>query len=156
MAATATEVVDDGQLVFQAEPFSLLPAEGREGTLAEMQAQCGLSPDQHIEDAYPCSALQEGLMALAVKQPGSYIAKFAYRLPGHVNLAHFRTAWERTLALCGNLRTRIALVGGHSLQALVQNDISWEAMESDTLRPRSMQLTQLRCRTDRVCAGTEL
>ena len=45
MAATATEVVDDGQLVFQAEPFSLLPAEGREGTLSEIQAQFGLSPD---------------------------------------------------------------------------------------------------------------
>ena len=80
MAATAT-VVDDGQLVSQADPFSLLPAEDREGMLAEMRAQCDLSPDEHIEDAYPCSALQEGLMALAVKQPGSYIAKFAYRLP---------------------------------------------------------------------------
>ena len=107
MAATATEVVDDGQLVSQADPFSLLPAEGREGTLAEMRAQCGLSPDQHIEDAYPCSALQEGLMALAVEQPGSYIAKFAYRLPAYVShLAHFRTAWERTLAAVRQLCAR--------------------------------------------------
>ena len=46
MAATATEVVDDGQLVSQAEPFSLLPAEGRDTMLTEVQSQCGLSSVQ--------------------------------------------------------------------------------------------------------------
>ena len=71
--------------------------------LTEVHTECGLTDDQEIEDAYPCSALQEGLMALAVKQPGSYIAKFAYRLPAYVDITRFRAAWERTLccvAIC--------------------------------------------------------
>ena len=55
MAATATEVVDDGQLVFQAGPFSLLPAEGRKGTLAEIQVRCGLPPDNILRMRTPAA-----------------------------------------------------------------------------------------------------
>lgn len=64
-------------------PFSLLsdpirkfvvdPTASVEGqTIRDM---CQLLPDHVIEDAYPCTPLQEGLMSLTVKQPGSYTLK---------------------------------------------------------------------------------
>jgi amino acid adenylation domain-containing protein len=106
-------------------PFSLLPEVDREAMLATARQQCSLTIDQEIDDAYPCSALQEGLMALTVKQPGSYIAKHIFRLPDHIDLAKFRAAWEGTVERCENLRTRIVTAGGVFIQAVVRNDVYW-------------------------------
>lgn len=107
-------------------PYSLLP-EGRcEDLLNQARRQCGLSEDQIIEDAYPCTPLQEGLMALAMKEPGSYKIKWMYKLSKQIDLRKFKHAWEQTVALCVNLRTRIALVDGCSLQIVLRDDIEWE------------------------------
>ena len=73
-------------------------------------------------------------MALAVKQPGSYIAKYVYRVPGHVDTGRFKASWERALELCGNLRTRIIVHEGASFQALIREDPSWEVTHGCDLR----------------------
>ena len=65
-------------------------------------------------------------MALAVKQPGSYIAKNVYRLSDDIDVARFKDAWVKTVELCGNLRTRIVLREGVMFQAIVKEDITWE------------------------------
>jgi amino acid adenylation domain-containing protein len=112
--------------------FSLLPENGREQMLAKVRQQYALSAEGDIEDAYPCSALQEGLMALAVKQPGSYIAKHTFRLPEHVDLAKFKTAWEQTVARCEILRTRIVVLDGVSMQILLKDDIRWNIADESS------------------------
>jgi amino acid adenylation domain-containing protein len=117
-------------------PLNLLPADERGRTLAAVREQCGITDGEEIEDVYPCSALQEGLMALAVKQPGSYIAKHIFRLPDHIDLARFRAAWEATVERCENLRTRIAAVDGRSVQAVIRNDISWGFGRSESTTTR--------------------
>jgi amino acid adenylation domain-containing protein len=125
MAATAT--FDNGNLQkYEAEPFSLLPVDQVDTVIAEVRNQCALSSDQVIEDAYPCTRLQEGLMALTVKQPGSYIAKHIYKLPDTADTSQFKAAWERTIELCSNLRTRIVLRDNSSIQALIKEDATWE------------------------------
>ena len=43
-------------------------------TLQDAADQCHIRPDQ-IDDLYPCAPLQEGLMALTNKSPGSYTAE---------------------------------------------------------------------------------
>ncbi|EHK39858.1 non-ribosomal peptide synthetase, partial [Trichoderma atroviride IMI 206040] len=65
-------------------------------------------------------------MALAVKQPGSYIAKHVYRLAETIDVGHFKASWEQTVQLCSNLRTRIVMNEGASLQVVIDNDISWD------------------------------
>nr|POF20697.1 nonribosomal peptide synthetase vlms [Quercus suber] len=133
VAACAVEIGDDN-VTHEIEPFSLLPVDEVGTIKTQLREQCMLSEGQTIEDAYPCTGLQEGLMALAVKQPGSYMAKYVYQVPAHVDLARLTTAWERTVEACGNLRTRIVTVHGTATQALVSGDIVWEPVDGVSLR----------------------
>ena len=110
------------------------PVDKVDAFMATVRDVCELSGDQTIEDAYPCTSLQEGLMALAVKEPGSYIAKYVYRLSESVNPTLFKSAWARTVELCGNLRTRIVLFGGASIQTIVREDARWEATDGLDVR----------------------
>ncbi|RYP75268.1 hypothetical protein DL771_002488 [Monosporascus sp. 5C6A] len=108
-------------------PLSLLPEGRADELLDQAWRQCGLPDIQAIEDAYPCTPLQEGLMALAIRWPGSYMVRWVYQLSPHVDSARFKDAWERTVALCADLRTRIILADGCSLQVVVKDDVAWEA-----------------------------
>jgi amino acid adenylation domain-containing protein len=135
LSVTASKAVEagDGQK-YETEPFSILHSDQVDAILSEVRTQCALSSDQAIEDAYPCTGLQEGLMALTVKQPGSYIAKYVYRLPDAVESSRFKVAWERTVEVCGNLRTRIVLRDSSSIQALIREDATWESTDGLDLR----------------------
>ncbi|UNI18388.1 NRPS [Purpureocillium takamizusanense] len=110
--------------------FSLLLDGRADEVVDQARRQCNLSEDQAIEDAYPCTPLQEGLMALAFTQPGSYMTTWVYKLAPHVDIMRFKHAWEGTVALCVSLRTRIILADGGSLQIVLRDDVSWEAWAS--------------------------
>jgi amino acid adenylation domain-containing protein/thioester reductase-like protein len=112
---------------FDVKPFSMLPGISIEELTSLAQAKCNLPNYLALEDAYPCTSLQEGLMAIAIKQPGSYIAKHVYQLPPHVDVGRFKTSWERTVEACSNLRTRIILVDKKHVQVVVKDDISWDS-----------------------------
>ena len=145
---TVKDIFDDPQLsavAFKAieagdtkqreiEPFSMLPKHNFGAIMSSIYNTCELSSERDIQDAYTCTSLQEGLMALAVKQPGSYIAKYIYRLPTAVDSARFEVSWARTVELCGNLRTRIILHEGTTIQALIKEEPMWEATEGCNLR----------------------
>ncbi len=132
MAAVA--VGKESRQTYEMKPFSMLPSDKVDDIKLSIQDDCALPSEQDIEDAYPCTSLQEGLMALAVKQPGSYVAKYVYRLPTDVDAARFRTAWARTVELCGSLRTRIVLRDGASIQALIREEPTWEVTDGLDVR----------------------
>ncbi|KAK1624735.1 hypothetical protein BDP81DRAFT_329757, partial [Colletotrichum phormii] len=100
---------------------------------ATILKQCSFSSNQDIEDAYPCTKLQEGFAALAIKQTGSYKGKYVYRIPPHVDIARFKESWARTVALCRNLRTRITFAAGPSVQVVVKNEFAWDTTENCNL-----------------------
>jgi amino acid adenylation domain-containing protein len=130
--ATKAVEIDAAEVDGEIEPFSLLTASQREAVNSEaVRQKCALSESQEIEDAYPTTPIQEGLIALAEKQPGSHIAKYVYKLSDFVDVDRFKSAWERTLQLCGNLRTRIVQVEGDSIQLLVKDDVLWESNTTD-------------------------
>ena len=126
------------------EPFALLPAGDVDDIVAEVRSQCGLAAHHAVEEAFPCTPLQEGFMALSLKQPGSYIQKMTYKLSRDVNPAQFKAAWERTVEVCGNLRTRIVLFGGVPVQAALRGDESWEPSGSLRLASLSEDLGRIR------------
>jgi amino acid adenylation domain-containing protein len=111
-------------------PFSLMGnTPGILDNLSSVAGSLGVDA-QSIEDAYPCSPLQEGLLALTTKRPGDYILQFVSKLPPDVNLDRFRAAWERTLQLCPILRTRIIDHDTHGLfQVVIQENIYWQEAE---------------------------
>uniref|UniRef100_A0A8H7N729 Carrier domain-containing protein n=1 Tax=Bionectria ochroleuca TaxID=29856 RepID=A0A8H7N729_BIOOC len=108
-------------------PFSLLGQEAIQKVQSEeMREYCGFSEDQLIEDAFPCSSMQEGLMAVSVRQPGSYVTKFAFKIPEYVDVDLMKASWENAVRQCPNMRSRIVLVDGESIQLVVKEDTAWE------------------------------
>ena len=114
-------------------PFSLIDQSLKDSILQDIWTQCSLTPGQNIDDVYPLTTLQEGLIALSVKQTGSYINKYLFRIPQHVDKELYRESWNKTVEACGNLRTRISFSGDRPYQALVSNDAVWEDTEGHNL-----------------------
>jgi amino acid adenylation domain-containing protein/non-ribosomal peptide synthase protein (TIGR01720 family) len=107
-------------------PFSLLEADDlRDATIQLAIHQCRVSNDQ-ITDIYPCTALQEGLLALTAKSAGAYIAHFSYCLPHDTDLGAFRTAWNAVARANPILNTRIIQHDQWgSFQVVVSADLPW-------------------------------
>nr|POF13490.1 nonribosomal peptide synthetase tes [Quercus suber] len=129
-SATASEVAAQKRL----EPWCLVSAAQRPSVELDARRQCGLTTAtaEVVSDVYPTTALQEGLMALAIKQPGSYIARYTFELATGVDTERFKAAWEQTVRLCAALRTRIVLSDGHSWQVVVDEALSWGSADDLT------------------------
>ncbi|KAF2267152.1 acetyl-CoA synthetase-like protein [Lojkania enalia] len=108
------------------DPFELVPKDARRRIIEFAASECAVFPDS-IEDIYPCSRLQEGLIALSTKEPGAYVAETIYRLPPDTNLDRFRQAWDRVVASETVLRTRIIYTEDCGfLQIVVRNGVQWK------------------------------
>lgn len=109
-------------------PFSLLPdgsADHVRGTLRQL----GID-DSAVEDVYPCTALQEGLIAMTAKNPDAYVHQTAFALPTDVDSNVFRAAWDATVAANAILRTRLIHTESGMFQAVVRSRIEWETSTS--------------------------
>jgi amino acid adenylation domain-containing protein/non-ribosomal peptide synthase protein (TIGR01720 family) len=89
------------------KPFSLLDAtEPINQIIDDVAGQCRVDKEM-VSDIYPCSSLQEGLVALSVKQCGAYVAQNVFRLPGSADVTKFKAAWQQVVNEFDILRTRI-------------------------------------------------
>ena len=90
------------------KPFDLVACQPAdfEALIEEVSSQCQL-PRAQIQDMYPCSPLQEGLVTLANKQAGAYVAVNTLKLPLDVDLDCFKAAWQEVVDETDTLRTRI-------------------------------------------------
>ncbi|KAF2106754.1 hypothetical protein BDV96DRAFT_654318 [Lophiotrema nucula] len=121
MAAVASS--DDETTAAYIPPFSLAPTE--ESLLDEAAAKCGLSKDA-IEDVYPCTPLQEGLMELATQQEGAYTAQRVFRIQDNIDIQRFKGAWSQLVALHPILRTRIVLSKtAGAVQVVLKEGLAW-------------------------------
>ncbi|PZD23981.1 EntF, Non-ribosomal peptide synthetase modules protein, partial [Pyrenophora tritici-repentis] len=109
-------------------PFSLLDSASDADTIRiqeEVAAICGINRDL-IEDIYPCSPLQEGLISLTSKRAGDYIMQSVLELSVNTDESALRAAWEQVVKQSVVLRTRIVQHGRLGLlQAVVAGDIQW-------------------------------
>lgn len=125
LTSEATDI--DAALSDEIRPFSLLSESVKAHVLdPSHQEKFGLSKKDVIEDAFPCTKLQEGLMAIAARQQGSYFAKHLFKPPSHVDMHRSKSAWEQTVAACSNLRTKIILVDNSPIQIQIQEGLAWE------------------------------
>jgi amino acid adenylation domain-containing protein len=135
MACLATLIEpDEAQTADGAEDqvahFSLL---GQMNMYQHAAMECGVAQDD-IEDIYPCTALQEGMMAASVRIPGAYAAKGVAELRSDVDVDRLRGAWERVVQLNPILRTRLIPASsgsdGQFIQVVVRESINWQYAES--------------------------
>jgi amino acid adenylation domain-containing protein len=114
------EVVQDLGAAVETEDtkFSMLPSELIDHIQTEAAKLCGIQI-AFIEDIYPCTPLQEGLLALSAKFESSYISQRVVDLPDFPTAKRFRDAFERCAAEACILRTRIVQVPGFGLLQIV-------------------------------------
>ncbi|RAO66311.1 uncharacterized protein BHQ10_002323 [Talaromyces amestolkiae] len=113
----------------QIRPFSMLKPQDILELTEEAAIQCNMSKDS-IEDLYPCTYLQEGLMAVNLTRPGAYTAQMVHELPRGTDMVRFRHIWETIYAACRILRTRFVMTLAGSLQAVIKGRIQWNAADS--------------------------
>ncbi|PKY04560.1 acetyl-CoA synthetase-like protein, partial [Aspergillus campestris IBT 28561] len=107
------------------DPFSLLDPSTRDAILQLAMHQCHV-PQDRITDIYPCTPLQEGLIALTEKTADAYTARFSYRLPGDLDLNRLRAAWNAVARANPILNTRIIHGDGlGTFQVVLPDDIPW-------------------------------
>ncbi|KAF7188119.1 AM-toxin synthetase AMT1 [Pseudocercospora fuligena] len=130
---TASELVSTG--LHGDAMLSLLPTAVDPTKLRDSIAQtCKVHPSS-IEDIYPCTPMQEGLMAITFQSPGAYTLRLKFDLAEDVNLDRLRAAWERTIASTAILRTRIVYdpLCGFVQVALPLVIWDWKEVEKEAL-----------------------
>ncbi|KAL4789174.1 hypothetical protein BDV19DRAFT_395291 [Aspergillus venezuelensis] len=112
------------------KPFALfapgldLDAQGRHQRLATVAKQCGVAVEQ-VQDVYPCTPLQEALLANTSRQEAAYVSRQSYVLSNNIDLARFKAAWEALAKTTAILRTRIVISAEGSWQVVVKGPIDW-------------------------------
>jgi fusarinine C synthase len=162
LSEMASHTRTSGQVEEQTvQPFSLIAAgwsllEAR-GRAAEL---CGVR-SEIIEDMYPCTPLQEGLMALSAKFPEAYVAQRVLDLEDEATALRFQDAFDKSVLQSPILRTRIVQVAQHGLfQVVVRESIKWQQanqLDQYLLRDREepMELGKPLLRVARVSNDTK-
>ncbi|KAL4940550.1 hypothetical protein BDV06DRAFT_223993 [Aspergillus oleicola] len=90
--------------------------------LDSIAGQCNTTSDQ-IQDVYPCTPLQQGLVTLSVTSPGAYMAQHVYKLQPNVDQARMEQAWKAVFQRHAILRTRIVMVGQYAMQVVLKHAV---------------------------------
>ncbi|RDW57871.1 putative Nonribosomal peptide synthase [Aspergillus mulundensis] len=92
--------------------------------LTNIAKQCSTTPDQ-VQDVYPCTPLQQGLIAISVTSPGAYTAQHVFKLHPTVDQQRMKAAWTTVFANHAILRTRIITLGGNAMQVVLKHAPQW-------------------------------
>lgn len=127
-------------------PFALLDMDVKYSVLNSAIQQCSVEREQ-IEDIYPCTPFQEGLLSLSMRTPGAYLADFGYILPDDIDLVRFHSALKAVVRANPILRSRIIHNVDGLFQVVVRDELPWLAVDNldeyvASLSRREMQLGQ--------------
>lgn len=112
-------------------PFSLLDGDWPpEQARAEASRHCAVD-EADVEDIYPCTPLQEALMALSAKVKEAYVAQRVLKMESLEAATKLQEAFEAISASSPILRTRIIQVSDRGLmQVVVKEPIAWRSASS--------------------------
>ncbi|KAJ6051217.1 hypothetical protein N7499_010580 [Penicillium canescens] len=87
-----------------------------------------------VEDIFPCTPLQEGMMALTTRDAGSYGWQDVLALPASIDLDRYRSAWQAVVDELGIMRTRLVQMDHHGTYQVIikpeHSPIVWKYGES--------------------------
>jgi amino acid adenylation domain-containing protein/non-ribosomal peptide synthase protein (TIGR01720 family) len=101
-------------------------------SLEDIATQCDISADQ-IEDVYPCSPMQAGLMVITAQRPEAYVIQRVFKLHDDLSTQQLKAAWARLTEKLSILRTRIipsASAQADALQVVIQEAPVWQECKS--------------------------
>lgn len=126
MAGNAIPIVDESQDV---ATFSLLPESVElESFLKDIAERYSLA--DKIEDVYPCTPLQEGLLAWSSTRPGDYILQSSMKVALSSSIEQTKSLWEQVFELFPILRTRVIPSDNGLLQVVSDEKIKWNKATS--------------------------
>nr|AGS32023.1 lysergyl peptide synthetase subunit 1 [Epichloe coenophiala] len=116
-------------------PFSL--ARDADSLTKIASEQCGVAVGD-IEDIYPCTSLQESLIASTARDQDAYVGVQSFTLNEDIDTTRLKMAWKMTSAGHPILRTRIIQTdSGTPYQAVIRGPLSWsEESSSEDLPPQ--------------------
>ncbi|CEI70763.1 Nonribosomal peptide synthetase 13 [Fusarium venenatum] len=120
-------------------PFALL--QDAEKTIATIAEESSLVVDE-IEDAYACTHMQQGLLALTAQNSRAYIGTYVWQLASEVDKKRFKHAWQEVWQNNPILRTRAAQTSEGLLQVVMRADMPWEEVSSVTGFPTVIDITE--------------
>ncbi|KDB21505.1 hypothetical protein H109_06562 [Trichophyton interdigitale MR816] len=109
--------------------FSLIPKEDVPSVIEEAAKACQISEAQ-VQDIYPCTPLQEGLMALSERQPGQYITCEVLKVHPRTDLTRLCAAWATAFNLNAIMRTRIVQTSAGLVQIVVRHDLDFASCDT--------------------------
>lgn len=116
----------EGEVEEVIESFGLLPVSAsKEDAVAAATAQCGVDAGK-IQDVYPCTPLQEGMMALTLKRPGDYVLRCVFELKAGIDVAALKRSWDELVKITPTLRTRVVDLQGKLAQAVLDESAHWQ------------------------------
>ena len=134
--ATLVQKVDK-KLPDDIRPFSLIPQSTDPSEIRESAATlCNVNSAQ-VEDVYPCTPLQEGLLAMSARRVGDYIAKIKLQIRPGVDVTRLQGAWQQVVANIPIMRTRIVDLPNHGLFQVVIEEV--EALRSQEVNYSSTE-----------------
>ncbi|KAI0194210.1 acetyl-CoA synthetase-like protein [Astrocystis sublimbata] len=103
-------------------PLSLI-SKSIDRKTARLQAalMCNIEEDR-VQDIFPCTPLQEGLIAMTAQHEDEYVAKILFPLASSTDTERLREAWLKTVAAVQILRTRIIDLPGQGLVQVIVNE----------------------------------
>ncbi|KAK7941485.1 uncharacterized protein PG986_013872 [Apiospora aurea] len=125
------QVMDRSKEEVPYKPFSFYPAADAESMLHDVQSAYELRRES-IEDILPCTPLQEGFMALSLKNM-PYVANHVYAFPEDVDVASFMAAWAQTYQDVPILRTRLCETDASGVvQVVVRGPLEWHTIHAES------------------------
>ncbi|XMA14646.1 hypothetical protein WAI453_007437 [Rhynchosporium graminicola] len=94
-------------------------------TLREEAAKACMVDIASIEDLYPATPFQEGLIALSATSRGAYVGHFAIDLPSEIDTQRFCDAWESVEREFPIFRTRIVNTAAGCMQVVFGEVAPW-------------------------------
>ncbi|KAG8414714.1 putative NRPS-like protein biosynthetic cluster, partial [Metarhizium acridum] len=129
MAGVIGELSETGSFI---QPFELLKDHTEMGVMrSQVAGACGVNAAE-IEDVFPCTPLQEGLIALTAKHPGDYVSRHVFQLQPTVEMRRLKRAWEEVVATTPILRTRIVNLDQQGLvQVVLNHPTTWASKDGE-------------------------
>ncbi|CAK1360695.1 unnamed protein product [Cercospora beticola] len=144
--ATALRFIGDAVIEQPVRPFALVKSTLSIDVIREEAANACAVVVNDVEDIFPCTPLQEGLLALTAKHQGDYTSNRVLRLASCVVLERFKQAWEQVVASTPTLRTRIIDIPSLGLvQTVIRHHDCWTSMEGEISTTMGLGLPLMRC-----------
>ena len=112
-------------------PFSLLKAGIDRYAACQQVAMLANVEAFQIEDIFPCTPLQGGLLAMTVRRQDDYVSRNVYRLHASIDVERFKSACREVVKSVPTLRTRIVDLPAQGLVQVVVNKLLHWPPEED-------------------------